>query len=45
VAQPRKTPVIDLMEALKRSMQASAASKSAQKSGRAKKTAGRRKAA
>ena len=44
VAQPRKAPVIDLMEALKRSLQGAPA-KAASKSPRAKKTAGRRTAA
>jgi DNA end-binding protein Ku len=45
VEQPRKAPVIDLMEALKRSLEAGKSSKSAPKSGRSKKTAGRHKAA
>jgi DNA end-binding protein Ku len=44
VAQPRKAPVIDLMEALKRSLQGAPA-KSASKLARSKKTAGRRTAA
>jgi DNA end-binding protein Ku len=45
VEQPRKAPVIDLMEALKRSLDAGKAGKSAPKADRAKKTARRRKAA
>jgi DNA end-binding protein Ku len=45
VTQPRKAPVIDLMDALKRSLESGSPSKSAPKAGRAKKTAGRRKAA
>ena len=43
VEQPRKAPVIDLMEALKRSLDAGKTGKGAPKPG--KKTAGRRKAA
>ena len=43
VEQPRKAPVIDLMEALKRSLDAGKPGKGAPKPG--KKTAGRRKAA
>lgn len=45
VAQPRKAPVVDLMDALKRSLAAGAASKSTPKAARAKKTSSRRKAA
>jgi DNA end-binding protein Ku len=45
VEQPRKAPVIDLMEALKRSLDAGKPSKSAAKPGRSRKTAGRHKAA
>jgi DNA end-binding protein Ku len=45
VEQPRKAPVIDLMEALKRSLQSGMLSQSAQKNGRTKKSAKRRKAA
>ncbi len=45
VEQPRKAPVIDLMEALKRSLDAGKAVKSAPKAARAKKTSKRRKAA
>src|SRR5580698_3015647 len=45
VEQPGKAPVIDLMEALKRSLEAGRSAKSAPKSGRSKKTAGRHKAA
>lgn len=45
VEQPSKAPVIDLMEALKRSLAAGKQSKKTSKNGRARKTAGRRKAA
>jgi DNA end-binding protein Ku len=45
VEQPRKAPVIDLMEALKRSLNASQQAKSASKAASGKKRAGRRKAA
>ena len=45
VEQPRKAPVIDLMEALKRSLGASQQAKSAPKAANGKKRAGRRKAA
>jgi DNA end-binding protein Ku len=45
VGQPRKAPVIDLMEALKRSLNASQQAKSASKAASGKKRAGRRKAA
>ena len=45
VEQPGKAPVIDLMEALKRSLASGKQSKKTSKSGRARKTAGRRKAA
>jgi DNA end-binding protein Ku len=45
VAQPRKAPGVDLMDALKRSLAAGAASKSTPKAARAKKTSSRRKAA
>jgi DNA end-binding protein Ku len=45
VEQPRKAPVIDLMEALKRSLQAGKAVKSAPTADRAKKSSRRRKAA
>jgi DNA end-binding protein Ku len=45
VEQPRKAPVIDLMEALKQSLGAGKPAKSAPRIARARKTAGRRKAA
>jgi DNA end-binding protein Ku len=45
VEQPRKAPVIDLMEALKKSLEAKAGVKSAAKTAVAKKTRGRRSAA
>jgi DNA end-binding protein Ku len=43
--QPRKAPVVDLMEALKQSLKSGAPSKAAQTIARTKKTARRRKAA
>jgi DNA end-binding protein Ku len=45
VEQPRKAPVIDLMEALKRSLHGGTTPKSAAKTARAKKGARRRTAA
>lgn len=45
VEQPRKAPVIDLMEALKRSLSAGKPAKSAPRTARARKTAGRHRAA
>jgi non-homologous end joining protein Ku len=39
VEQPRKAPVIDLMEALKHSLESGASSKSSPKAARSKKTA------
>ena len=45
VEQPRKAPVIDLMEALKQSLSAGKPAKSAPRAARARKTAGRRRAA
>ncbi len=45
VTQPRKAPVMDLMEALKRSLNASRAAKSASKAAHSKKASKQRKAA
>jgi DNA end-binding protein Ku len=45
VEQPRKAPVVELMEALKRSLNASEQAKAAPKAANGKKRAGRRKAA